>query len=466
VLPVQSFVRLPPDPGSVRDARRQVRETLTRAGQEEWADDAVLAVSEVVTNVVLHARTDCELTVLVSADGVRVNVRDFSPSLPAQRHFPRDATTGRGLGLVVKVTADFGIDVLDGDGKVVWFVVDGESAGTAAAAAVVEWDLTELLPRSEPDARDGAAMLLHVPMALWLAALEHQAAVLRELYLVRASARSAGEAVHAGSEGGWNPTALAAAADLTGGDAALRALSEATDRALEAAASQPSLPRLHPLPPGHPSALPEVPASLDLQVPFTAVDSAALSAFQDALDQGQRLAREGLLLVRPALDELVALRDWACDQVVAQATGVLPAPWDQSGSHAAIEDADYSRPVWDDVGVRTSARAVVAADDSNRLIAISPAAAELLGGTAEDLVGRRITTIIPHRLRDQHVAGFTRHLTTGEARVLGVELDLPVLRLDGQEVVRRFLIEQVITPGGRRVYVAWLDPVPTSPDQR
>ena len=462
MLSVQSFVRLPPEPGSVRDARRQVGQTLARAGREEWADDAVLAVSEVVTNVVLHARTDCELTVDVSGDGVRVSVRDFSPSLPAQRHFPRDATTGRGLDLVAGVTADFGIDVLDRDGKVVWFVVDAQSAGAAAAAAAEEWDLTELLPRSEPDARDEAAVLQHVPMALWLAALEHQAAVLRELYLVRASTHYAGEAGVPTAEGGRYPAAVAAAADLTGGEAALRALSEATDRALEAAAEQPSLPRLHPLPPGHPSPLPEVPAALDLQVPFTAVDSSALSAFQDALDQGQELAREGLLLVRPALDELVALRDWACDQVVAQSNGVLPTPWDQSGSHAAIEEADYSRPVWDDVGVRTSHRAVVAADDSNRLIAISPAAAELLGGTADDLVGRRITTIIPHRLRDQHVAGFTRHLTTGEARVLGVALDLPVLRLDGREVVRRFLIEQVITPGGRRVYVAWLDPVPTS----
>jgi PAS domain S-box-containing protein len=287
-------------------------------------------------------------------------------------------------------------------------------------------------------------------MALWLAGLEHQAAVLRELYLVQASPRPAGE------------DADMAALDLTAADAALRALSEATDLALEAAATQPSLPRLAPLPAGHPSTLPEVPAALDLQV-RPGAHSAVFGAFQDALDRGQQLSRTGRLLVRPALDELIALRDWASDQVVAQATGVLPTPWDEFTSRPSAELAGlagYRRPDWDDTPVRTSARAVVAGDDSNRLIAISPAAAELLGGAAEDLVGRRITTIIPPRLREQHVAGFTRHLTTGDSRVLGVPLDLPVLRLDGQEVVRRFLIEQVPAPGGRHVYLAWLDPVP------
>jgi PAS domain S-box-containing protein len=117
-------------------------------------------------------------------------------------------------------------------------------------------------------------------------------------------------------------------------------------------------------------------------------------------------------------------------------------------------------PRWDDTEVRTSKRAVVAADDSNRLIAVSQAAAAMLGGTPADLIGRRITTIIPPRLRDQHVAGFTRHLATGEAHVLGVELELPVLRLDGREVMRRLMIEQVTAPAGRQVYVAWLSPVP------
>ena len=125
MLSVQSFARLPPEPGSVRDARRQVGQTLSRAGHEEWADDAVLAVSEVVTNVVLHARTDCEVAVCVTADDARVSVRDFSPLPPVHRQHSQYATTGRGIPLVTALSTDFGITPLGSHGKVVWFTLTG-----------------------------------------------------------------------------------------------------------------------------------------------------------------------------------------------------------------------------------------------------------------------------------------------------------------------------------------------------
>jgi hypothetical protein len=44
--------------------------------------------------------------------------------------------------------------------------------------------------------------------------------------------------------------------------------------------------------------------------------------------------------------------------------------------------------------------------------------------------------------------------------VIGVELDLPLLRADGTEVVRRFTIEQLHTAQGRQIYIAWLDRLP------
>ena len=435
------LLTLPADPRSVRTARLHISEVLRAAGREDLIDDAVLAVSEIVANVVLHARTACELGIDISESSVRISVRDFSVALPTQRHFSDTATTGRGLVLVGRLSASFGIDAMGADGKVVWFVLDGVSKEFTGDPDD-EWDLTGV-----PDAGAGpdVAMLVHVPMTIWLAGLEHQVAVLRELYLVLATEHQ---------------QAIEDAVDLAAADAALRALTEGSDRALQAAAEREDLPRLAPLPDGHPAVLPPAPAVLDVPI-STATDSSAFGALQDALDLGQELAVEGYMLVRPALDELIALRDWACDQVVAQSTGQAATAWDATTqSMTRAIGAPYRRPEWDDTMVRTATRAVVAADDSNRIISVSPAAAELLAGSVEDLVGRRLTTIIPHRLREQHVAGFTRHLATGEHRVLGVELDMPVLRLDGQEVVRRFLITQVAAPAGRAIYVAWLDPVP------
>src|SRR3712207_8154954 len=53
----------------------------------------------------------------------------------------------------------------------------------------------------------------------------------------------------------------------------------------------------------------------------------------------------------------------------------------------------------------------------------------------------------------------SRHLTTGEAHVIGVPLTLPVLHADGREIPCRFLIEQSPPRGGRSIYLAWIEPV-------
>ena len=114
----------------MRQAREHVRNALVEAGRDHWVDDAALAVSELVSNVVLHACTDCELSVSVSWDSARVSVRDFSNALPIERHYRADATTGRGLTIVARLSAAFGVDPLGHNGKVVWFVVD-DSSGDA-----------------------------------------------------------------------------------------------------------------------------------------------------------------------------------------------------------------------------------------------------------------------------------------------------------------------------------------------
>jgi PAS domain S-box-containing protein len=116
-------------------------------------------------------------------------------------------------------------------------------------------------------------------------------------------------------------------------------------------------------------------------------------------------------------------------------------------------------PVWDATLVRDSDRGVVAADDTNRIVAVSRPLAALLGWQVDDLVGRRVVTLIPPALREAHVAGFSRHLSTGEAHVLGRPVDLPVLRSDGTQVMCRFLVERAPTNPGRSVYVAWISPL-------
>ena len=136
---------LDPVAAAVAAARRHVRSTLRRMDAEDVEEPAELAVSEVVTNAVLHARTPFTITVRPSASGgVRVEVADASPVPVQVRRLGSSATTGRGLQVVASLSSDWGVEPLpagQGPGKTVWF----EPRPDAGAAAGWSLDLEGLL---------------------------------------------------------------------------------------------------------------------------------------------------------------------------------------------------------------------------------------------------------------------------------------------------------------------------------
>ncbi|TSB18851.1 SpoIIE family protein phosphatase [Streptomyces benahoarensis] len=125
-------------PGTARaaaDARRFIRATLT-----DWAarrspgaegldgrvtDEAVLLVSELVTNAVVHAGTDVDVHCRLDADGpggLVVEVADRHPTRPVcgPHHGELPGGGGHGLQLVGAVAASWGI-TYDRAAKAVWF---------------------------------------------------------------------------------------------------------------------------------------------------------------------------------------------------------------------------------------------------------------------------------------------------------------------------------------------------------
>ncbi len=427
---------------SARAAREHVHGLLDAAGRPDWVEAAELAVSEVVTNAVLHAHTAIRLWARLDDDGLLVEVHDQNPALPSQRAYDTHATTGRGMDLLAAVTSAHGVRAT-GTGKAVWFrLADTEQA--PAVDLLAGWDDEPEPAPALPGAR--TVVLLAMPSTLWLAAREHHDALLRESVLFRAE----------------HPDDPGSQADLTRADEARSLVSGRLESEVVRAREEGSA--VQPLPEYHPGALPSVPERLDLVLEVREEQAASFAALQDALDDGERLARDGRLLVRPGLPEIVAVRDWACEQVIAQLAGAPAAAWsgtdDERFTGGPVAAPDVP---WDDAWVRTSARGVVAADDGNRILAVSAPLAAALGWAPDDLVGRRVVAIVPHRFREAHVAGFSRHLSTGDSRVLGVSLDLPVLRADGSEVVCHFLIESDGTPGGPGVYLAWITPQEPAP---
>ena len=85
-------------------------------------DMVLLLVSEVVTNAVLHARSQIKLGVGWNGDAVRVEVADHSPLVATPRRFSEMATTGRGMQMVDQVADVWGLQPV-ADGKVIWFEV-------------------------------------------------------------------------------------------------------------------------------------------------------------------------------------------------------------------------------------------------------------------------------------------------------------------------------------------------------
>lgn len=427
-----------------------VRAFLERHGADALLDTSELALSEVVTNAVLHARTPLEVTLVMEPDCVlRVEVADHSPELPSQRGYSSQATTGRGMDLVAALTAECGVLPDARGGKTVWFVVRAEAAATSRPRTAA-WTVPREGHGQRPPGTS-RVVLLGLPPTLWLAAREHHEALLRELALFGAA----------------HPQEAVPVEQLTWADRGRTWISDGVLAQLDSRSVSDALAH-RALPKGQPRPARDTPPVVDVELDLPADAATVFDALQDVLDTAERLAVANRLLARPGLPEVVEVRDWACDQAVSQMGGVAPFQWSgPSSSHtseAASGKAVPEFPDWDGESVSTSSRGVVAADDANRIIAVSASLAAVLGWEPSDLVGRRVVTLIPPELREAHVAGFTRHLTTGEAHVLGVPLVLPVMRADGTRVECDFLIEQTPAKCGRHVYVAWISPVGQGPE--
>lgn len=128
---------LPPMTDSVPAARRFVRTEL--AGSPADVDTAVLLVSEIVTNAVLHARSPLTLRVEDRAPLARIEVRDGSPVPPRMHGFSTLSATGRGLRLLDRLARAWGVEP-ETDGKTVWFEI-----GPAAEVAWEPFDIDHLL---------------------------------------------------------------------------------------------------------------------------------------------------------------------------------------------------------------------------------------------------------------------------------------------------------------------------------
>ena len=111
----------PNAPAGVRDAREFVADVL-RGADPNVVDAAVLMVSELATNAVVHTQSAFGIGVDRRDHEVRISVTDHGEGTPYLRKASSTDADGRGLSIVAAFAVEWGVDQ-DRDSKTVWFTI-------------------------------------------------------------------------------------------------------------------------------------------------------------------------------------------------------------------------------------------------------------------------------------------------------------------------------------------------------
>ena len=301
---IDPTLNLGPAPRGVHEARQWVIERLAVLDRPDLAECAELAVSELVTNALLHATPPVEITIGGTPLHPRIQVRDASPVPPpitvVESCLDDELLTfGRGLCLVARSAVAWGADVDEG-GKVVWFEPATDFAEEAGPEGVVTGD-SELV-RIREDDDQCAFRLLGVPWRSYLAFQRHYRELRREVRLLALA----------------HEAAYPMARDLANLFGALeRPLSEGLD--VPATLAPPQTPGS--------GAVDSGPGTADLLVSMSLRAASQLDRFGELLALADAFCREEQLLSLARTAEQERFQRWFLGEFVRQSAGDPPQPW-------------------------------------------------------------------------------------------------------------------------------------------
>jgi anti-sigma regulatory factor (Ser/Thr protein kinase) len=272
----------------VGTARRFIKaRTAAWSFPEQAGAQLVLIGSELVTNAVLHARTELTLTLELRDGRARISVKDRSKVAPTLRHYRSDALTGRGLGVVAALSDRWGISAA-ADGKVVWAEVAASGDHARATPSPPE---EQLVPAAPPAGGEGTRTVRFpaVPVDGYLALQAHNDALFRELELISIELETGGAARVA--------PPLAELVDQLYS----RFRGQRDSHRDVVAAAQARGER-----------------TVDLETRVPSSVAGAARSYLDLLERADDLCRTGVLLAPEPPPEVKTLRRWFVEQMVAQ----------------------------------------------------------------------------------------------------------------------------------------------------
>jgi anti-sigma regulatory factor (Ser/Thr protein kinase) len=283
-------------------ARRFIRQFAARHSlRGELVDQLVLVGCELVTNAVLHARTELGLALELYPDRVRVSVRDQASTPAALRHYRPEALTGRGLAMVDAVSRSWGVDPA-GTGKRIWAEIgptpnQGPSRGPGARRS-------QAAPAQHRRASAGAGTrtvrFVGVPVKAYLELQQYNDALFREIELIGIALDTPG------ARGEDEPDRLVSLVEQL--RPMFRASSDRHRESVAAAAARGQ-------------------ATVDIELLAAPSIVPAARTYVDLLEEAENLSRSGRLLTPPPPAYVSSLRRWFVDQLAAQLLeGASPLP--------------------------------------------------------------------------------------------------------------------------------------------
>src|ERR1700722_15218103 len=107
-----------------RLARRGGDPVFASWGLSGTMPDAVVVVSELMTNAIVHGQGDVALSLIRLPNRIRIEVRDEGPGVVIDHAAGADAVGGRGVHIVAQMARAWGVEPDVGGGKTVWAELD------------------------------------------------------------------------------------------------------------------------------------------------------------------------------------------------------------------------------------------------------------------------------------------------------------------------------------------------------
>lgn len=96
--------------------------------------------------------------------------------------------------------------------------------------------------------------------------------------------------------------------------------------------------------------------------------------------------------------------------------------------------------------------AILTIDDESTILSANPAVERVFGYAPDEILGKRLTALIPERLRAAHEAGLARYLRSGRRNIPWTGVQLPGLTKDGREIPVEISFGEFLDENGRRVF--------------